>query len=141
MQRGGIVKSRPIRRVTPKNLKSFIRGNVDKDSIIRPDDYKSYKWVRKEYPHQIVRHSFGEYVKGNVHNNTVGGFFGLLNRGINGIYHHVSAKHLHRYLTEFDFRYNMRRVEDGVRTCFVFSGIDGKRLLYRKPLRAEEEVA
>jgi transposase-like protein len=134
VQRGGIVKSRPVRRVTAKNLKSFIRGNVDKNTMVMSDDYKSYKWVRKEYPHQIVRHSFGEYVRGNVHTNTIEGFFGFLKRGLNGIYQHVSPKHLHRYLTEFDFRYNMRHIEDGARTCLAFAGIEGKRLLYRDSL-------
>lgn len=131
VQRGGIVISRPVRRVTAKNIKRFINENVDKSSTIMSDDFKSYKWVKKEYQHQIVRHSFGEYVRGNAYTNTIEGFFGLLKRGINGVYQHVSPKHLHRYLTEFGFRYNMRHIEDGARTHLAFAGIEGKRLLYR----------
>jgi transposase-like protein len=134
VQRGGIVKSQPVGRVTAKNLKSFIRGNVDNNSMIMSDDFKSYKWVGKEYPHQIIRHSRKEYVRGSVHTNTIEGYFGLLKRGLNGIYQHVSPKHLHRYLTEFDFRYNMRHIEDGARTHLAFAGIEGKRLLYRDSL-------
>jgi len=133
VQRNGIVKSQPIKRVTAKNLKQFINENVDNTAMIVSDDYKSYKWAGKEYLHKIVRHSFGEYVRGNVHTNTIEGFFGLLKRGLNGIYQHVSPKHLHRYLTEFDFRYNMRHIKDEARTCKAFAGIEGKRLLYREP--------
>ena len=113
----------------------FSLGNVDKDSIVMTDDFKSYKWARNEFKHGIIQHSYQEYVKGNVHTNTVEGFFSILKRGINGTYQHVIAKHLHRYLTEFDFGYNMRKLEDAARTVCVFRGIEGKRLLYRDSSR------
>jgi hypothetical protein len=95
------------------------------------DDFSSYKILQKDFNHQTVNHSAGEYVRGNVHTNTVEGYFGLLKRGLNGVYQHVSPKHLHFYLTEFDYRYNMRHIEDEARTCLAFAGIEGKRLLYR----------
>jgi hypothetical protein len=71
-----------------------------------------------------------EYVRGDVYTNTFEGFFSLLKRGINGVYHHASKEHLHRYLAEFDFRYNHRKVEDHDRTISALKGFTGKRLTY-----------
>ena len=68
-----------------------------------------------------------------VHTNTVEGFFSILKRGIMGVYHNVSRRHLHRYLSEFEFRYNTRQIEDGERTARAIQGAVGKRLTYREP--------
>jgi transposase-like protein len=134
VQRNGIVKSQVMPRLTGKNLREFVYKNADKGCTIMTDEFGSYKVLRKDFNHQFVKHSMYEYVRGNTHTNTIEGFFGLLKRGINGVYQHVSPKHLHRYLTEFDFRYNMRHIEDGARTHLAFAGIEGKRLLYRDSL-------
>ena len=130
VQRGGIVKSQVVNRVTGKNLKEFICENVDNSSIVMTDEFKSYKMLRKDFNHKFVRHSIGEYVRGNTHTNTIEGYFSLLKRGITGIFHHISKKHLHRYLNEFDFRYNMRRQDDGALASKLLNGIEGKRLMY-----------
>ena len=85
--------------------------------------------------HETVNHGIGEYVRGDVHNNTVEGYFATLKRGIIGTYHHVSPQHLKRYLAEFDFRYNERKalgVEDGERAALLLRGAKGKRLTYRQ---------
>ena len=79
-------------------------------------------------------HSIGEYVRGDIHTNTIEGYFSILKRGIMGTYHHVSPKHLKRYLAEFDFRYNERAalgVDDISRADKLVRGIVGKRLTYR----------
>jgi transposase-like protein len=84
--------------------------------------------------HQAVNHSIGEYVRGDAHTNTIEGYFSILKRGINGVYHHVSPQHLKRYLAEFDFRYNERQalgVGDEARSDRLVHGIVGKRLTYR----------
>jgi len=81
-----------------------------------------------------VKHSAGEYVRGNVHTNTVEGVFSVFKRGMKGIYQHCAVKHLHRYLAEFDFRYNARvalGVNDEARAERALKGIVGKRLTYR----------
>ena len=86
--------------------------------------------------HQTVMHSAKEYVRGDVHTNTIEGFFSIFKRGMNGVYQHCSEKHLQRYLSEFDFRYNQRTalgVSDAQRTVAVLKGISGKRLTYRRP--------
>jgi hypothetical protein len=74
-----------------------------------------------------------EYVRGPAHTNTVEGFFSLLKRGINGVYHHVGKGHLNRYCDEFSFRYNLRGVSDGERANKLVEGAEGKRLTYKQP--------
>ena len=75
-----------------------------------------------------------EYVRGTVHTNSIEGFFGMLRRGLNGIYHSVSKKHLHRYLAEFEFRHNNRKLSDGQRTLAAIKAAQGKRLTYAEQL-------
>ena len=74
-----------------------------------------------------------EYVRGDVTTNTVEGFFSLLKRGVYGTFHSVSKKHLHRYVAEFEFRYNGRYLDDGARTVLAIKNAEGKRLMYRQP--------
>ena len=134
VQRNGIVRSQHIARVTAQNLKEFIGENVDKTSVLMTDGFKSYKVFGREYArHGIIRHDLKQYVKGDVHTNTIKGYFSILKRGINGVYQHVSRKHLQRYLQEFDFRYNTRKEDDATRTAAALSCIEGKRLMCRAP--------
>ena len=81
--------------------------------------------------HQTVNHSKKEYVRGNASTNTVEGYFSLLKRGLTGTYHHVSQRHLHRYLDEFNFRYNARKEDDATRNFLAVKRTEGKRLQYR----------
>jgi hypothetical protein len=95
------------------------------------DEFLSYRGLDKEFAgHEVVNHGIGEYVRGDAHTNSVEGYFSLLKRGINGVYHHVSSQHLHRYLDEFNFRYNQRGVKDGIRTLSAIKATDGKRLTF-----------
>ncbi len=85
---------------------------------------------------ELVNHSAKEYAKRTesgekVTTNTVEGYFSILKRGVHGTYHHISRKHLHRYLSEFDFRYNGRNVTDVERATLAVEGTEGKRLTYR----------
>ncbi|HTJ58585.1 MAG TPA: transposase [Devosiaceae bacterium] len=85
---------------------------------------------------ELDDHSADEYVRGDAYTNTVEGVFSILKRGITGTFHHVSQQHLHRYLAEFDFRYNNRTalgVEDQKRATRALEGVKGKRLTYRRP--------
>ena len=86
--------------------------------------------------HQYVDHSSHEYVRGNVTTNRAEGYFSQLKRSIDGTDHHVSTKHLARYLAEFDFRYSTRHISDTERTRRLLGRIGAKRLTY-KPLRGE----
>ena len=98
----------------------------------RPSRTPADKAVRPG-KHQAVSHRAGEYVRGDVYTNTCEGFFSLLKRGINGVYHHVGRGHLNRYVDEFSFRYNNRKVSDGARAGILVRGGDGKRLTYKMP--------
>jgi hypothetical protein len=96
-----------------------------------------YIKIGKEFAsHETVNHADGEYARGDVTTNTVEGYFGILQRGLRGIYQHVSPAHLHRYVNEFSFRYNNRvsmDIDDRERCRIALEGISGKRLTYRRP--------
>jgi transposase-like protein len=109
-----------------------IRDNVHPSSTILSDENSGYTGIGAEFAggHHTVKHGKREYVRGEVHSNTVEGFFSLVKRGITGIYHNVSREHLHRYLAEFEFRYNNRELDDGDRTNAAIKAAEGKRLVY-----------
>jgi hypothetical protein len=95
------------------------------------DEAAYYVQVGKRFVgHGRVNHGAGEYGCGPIHTNTVESFFSLLKRGLYGTFHHVSPKHLRRYVGEFDFRWNTRRLTDTARTAQTLKGIAGKRLFY-----------
>lgn len=115
-ERGGRVRPRVVPSVTAASLQKVMRENIDPSARIYTDEWSGYRvWVGKEFAggHESVRHSTNEYARGDVHTNSIEGFFGMLRRGLDGIYHSVSRKHLHRYLGEFEFRHNYRGMEDG----------------------------
>jgi transposase-like protein len=135
VQRGGKVYSRHIERVTGDNLKAVLADVCAADAHLMTDT-GPLKGIGKERKlHSLVNHTADEYVRYDegvcVTTNTVEGYFANLKRGINGVYHHVGRKHLHRYLSEFDFRYNARETTDGARAIEALKGIEGKRLMYR----------
>ena len=91
-----------------------------------------------------VNHSIGEYVRGDVHTNTIEGYFSIFKRGIMGTYHHLSEQHLKRYLAEFDFRYNewsALGIEDAERGRRAVGGVIGKRMTYQQADRSPAQVA
>jgi len=135
MQRGGKVHSRHVEKVTADNLKTVLNSVATADAHLMTDSSTVLKAVGKDRKHSLVNHKADEYVRFDegvmVTTNTVEGYFSILKRGINGVYHHVGRKHLHRYLSEFDFRYNERKVTDGERAQTALKGFDGKRLTYK----------
>ena len=94
-----------------------------------------YRKIAKQYAeHMVVNHSQHEYVRGEASTNTIEGYFSIFKRGMNGVYQHCDSQHLHRFLSEFDFRYNNRialEIDDKERTDNALRGIGGKRLSYR----------
>jgi transposase-like protein len=130
VERGGQARSFRMANVTSDSLKGAIRRHVAREAHIRTDSYPSYRGLGEEFAsHEMVNHAV-EYVRGDAHTNTAENFFSILKRGINGTYHHVSEAHLPRYLSEFDFRYNARGLNDADRTVLALRGVDGKRLRY-----------
>lgn len=133
LERGGKVRSRHVEKVTAKNLQAVLNEVCAADAHVMTDT--GVLKGLKDRKHSLVNHKADEYVRHEegvcVTTNTVEGYFSLLKRGINGVYHHVSRKHLHRYLGEFDFRYNGREVTDGERAQEALKGFEGKRLMYK----------
>ena len=132
VERGGKVRSFTMPIVTSENLKRAIDEHVDKSATLMTDEFAGYKKIGKDFAeHQTVNHSKKEYVRDTASTNTVEGYFSLLKRGLNGTYHHVSQRHLHRYLDEFNFRYNARKEDDATRNFLALKRSEGKRLQYR----------
>ena len=137
VERGGRARSFQMEHVTAKNLKPIIKEHLNGWSQVMTDDSAVYPSLLKKRvaSHDVVCHSKEEYVRHedgrSIHTNTVEGFFSILKRGIVGTFHHVSRQHLHRYLSEFDFRYNSRDNSDGERALLAIDGFKGKRLMYR----------
>lgn len=134
IQRGGEVRSFKTEQVTTKNLRAMIRKHVTKDSTIMTDEFPAYQGLDREFAgHQTVSHGTREYARGNVHVNSAEGYFAILKRGITGTYHHISKQHLDQYLSEFNFRYNSRKVDDEFRMILAVEGTGGKRLILKQP--------
>jgi transposase-like protein len=135
VERGGSVRSFHVERADKPTVTKIVRENVAKESRLHTDESPLYHGSEKHFAeHDAVKHTAKEYVRGDVHTNTVEGYFGVFKRGMKGVYQHCAEKHLHRYLAEFDFRYNNRvklGVDDVTRAERLAKGIIGKRLTYR----------
>ena len=133
VERDGRVKSQYMESVTGENLKRAMIECIEEKACIMTDESPSYFGVNQHFiEHNTVNHKKGEYVRGNSHVNTCESIHALLKRGVIGTFHHVSKQHLHRYLTEFDFRFNHRKISDGERTLEAIKGFEGKRLMYAR---------
>jgi transposase-like protein len=108
VERNGHVVAMVVKNTEKHTIQPLISKYVVKGSEVMTDEWKAYKGLDKSYSHQIVKHGEGIYVVGKAHTNTIEGFWSLLKRGIVGIYHFVSVKHLDKYIDEFEFRYNTR---------------------------------
>jgi transposase-like protein len=143
VERGGKVHSQRVANVSAKTLRPILVEQIDNASKLYTDDAGQYRHMHKDFAHDVINHSIDEYVRGDVHTNTIEGYFSILKRGITGTYHHVSPQHLKRYLAEFDYRYNERQaleVDDHLRMEKSVGGIVGKRLTYRRTCREGEPV-
>jgi len=134
VERGGQVRSFSAKRITSAKLKGAIRAHVDPSARICTDERRGYAGIGAEFAggHHTVNHSRNEYARGDVTTNTVEGFFSILKRGVNGVFHHIGAQYMDQYLAEFDFRYNHRDVTDGERTVAGLARMTGKRLRLRR---------
>lgn len=111
--RKGNVVCQVIENADRLTLSQFVRQTVgDRVSLIATDEHWGYARLKREYPHQTVNHSKGEYVRGNVHTSNLDSFWSLLKRGVIGTYHKVSKDYLPLYLAEFSFRHNERENPD-----------------------------
>ena len=134
VERGGEVRSFHVPAATKETVTAIVNGNIHHETKLYTDESRlytgAYAWFVE---HSTVKHSAGEYARGPVHTNTVEGFFSIFKRGMRGVYQHCAEKNLHRYLAEFDFRYNTRHLSDVERTVLAIRAGEGKRLTYHQP--------
>jgi transposase-like protein len=136
VERSGHARSFHIKNpMTRKDAREVLFRNVDLGSHLMTDEASYYTTPGKYFwAHDFVTHEKDEFVRGRIHTNTVEGFFSVFKRGMKGVYQHCSEQHLHRYLSEFDFRYSNRvrlGIDDETRTTKALQGVVGKRLTYR----------
>jgi len=115
VQREGKLIAKKVIDVKEGTITKIVAENVDLSAKVYTDEFRGYNAVRRIYDHSEVKHGAKEYVNGRVHTNTIEGFWSLLKRGIVGIYHFTSEKHLQKYVDEFVFRYNSRNLGEGQR--------------------------
>ncbi len=134
VERGGHVRSQRLAVLSRVGIEQAIRDNVHPDSRIMTDTAAYYRKPLLGFAgHEKVNHEQDEYVRGEAYTNTLEGYFSLFKRGMRGVYQHCREKHLHRYLAEFDFRYNNRiglGISDSMRSENVLKSVIGKRLTY-----------
>ncbi len=150
VERGGQVRTFHVAHADKATVAGIVSSNIARESRLHTDESRLYPDVGKTFAaHKTVHHSSGEYVRRDhtivgpgmvyeekVHTNSAEGYFSIFKRGMRGIYQHCSEKHLHRYLAEYDFRYNNRSalgIEDGERAALAVKNAVGKRLMYRGP--------
>ena len=130
IQEGGDVHTVVVPNTKAATLKPIIENMVASGSIIVTDEWTAYKGLAKNYAHVVLNHLGNEFVRDGFHNNSIEGFWSQLKRGVYGIYHHCSAKHLHRYCDEFAFRYNARKETPNEK--FNYSLNNSKKITYKE---------
>ncbi len=139
VERGGKARMFHLNDATAATVRDVLVRNVDRKSTLYTDSSRLYTRTGEEYAaHKTTNHAIGEYARREgdvvVHSNTIESVFSVFKRGMVGVYQHCGEAHLHRYLAEFDFRYNRRTVlgfTDKMRVDAIMEGIEGKRLTYR----------
>src|SRR5687768_15970024 len=141
VDRGGNVRAMPMERIDGPSMEREIRNYVEPGSRLMADETNIYSGINVRRQQQIagmerqtVHHGTGEFVRGDVYTNTAEGFISLLKRGIVGTFHHVGKGHLGKYVSEFEFRYNTRKLADKDRPGLIVNGAEGKRLTYKQPV-------
>ena len=134
IERDGKVVLKYVPSATKENMLTFIHKHVPKGSKIYTDEFRAYKQLNKRYSHATVQHALQVYVAGDVHTNTIENFWSVLKRGLYGIYHQVSDKHLERYLNEFASRFNTRKLATDAR-FELFLGQSEGRLKYKNLIK------
>ena len=141
VERGGNVRTFHVPIADQTTVEKIVKENIARESRLHTDESRLYFNAADIFAaHETVHHTSGEYVRYEdgraIHTNSAEGYFSIFKRGMRGVYQHCKEKHLHRYLAEFDHRYNHRVAlgySDIDRTLAAIRGVEGKRLMYRQP--------
>ncbi len=127
----GYIVAKPIEDTKKETLEGFIQDTVEEGSTVYTDGHKSYAGLKKlGYEHTAVKHSANQYVLGMAHTNRIESFWSLMKRGVTGVHHWVSVKHLPAYIDEFATRSNLRKGGTLYFMCFIAKNMSGKQLSY-----------
>lgn len=134
----GQVSTEVVTDTKASTLKPIIEKMIEKGSIVITDEWGAYNGLNADYQHEVLKHNDGQFVNdNNFHTNSVEGFWSLLKRGIYGIYHSASPKHLNKYCDEFSYRYNTRNITDGNRFNLSLVNAD-ERLTYKQLIKKQK---
>jgi len=140
VERDGHSHSFRVANVSGDELRPLIVTHTSRKSSLMTDQGGQYYHVGKEFArHESVNHGTDEYVRGDAYTNTAESRFALMKRAVNGAHHSISEAHLPRYLAEWDFKWNTRKMKDGERAARALKGAEGKRLTYRQPREATHD--
>ncbi len=137
VERGGSVRSFHVAVADGQTVGKIVADNIARETRLHTDESRLCTKAGAEFAaHEALAHAAKEYARGDVHTNSAEGYFAIFKRGMRGVYQHCREKHLHRYLAEFDFRYNHRvrlGFNDAGRLVAAVRGAEGKRLTYHQP--------
>jgi hypothetical protein len=131
VERDGKLVAKKVDNTNSETLTKEAIKVIKESAKVYSDEWLGYKGVSKIYDHSVIKHNQNEYVNGRVHTNTIEGFWSLLKRGIFGIYHSTSSKHLQKYVDEFVFRYNTRESKESNRFNLMLANTEF-RLTYKE---------
>ena len=133
VERGGRAKASVLKAVNMRELEKNIVSNVQIGSEIHTDDFRGYSNLKTIFSHEVVKHKFGEYVRGKVYSNTAESFWAIFKRTYNGTYHSINPKHLQRYVDESVFRWNARKDENqDIFKVLIKKCKDNNKISYRE---------
>ena len=122
------VQAQVVEKTDKQTLQEFVTGNTTPDTVVYTDEATAYSGLPRE--HLAVGHKVGDWVREKAHTNGMESFWSMLKRGYQGTFHHMSPKHLHRYIDEFEGRHNDRPSDTIMQMTHMVDGMEGKRLRY-----------
>jgi len=141
VERGGKARTMMVPDTTTRTLQPIMLENINPaTSRLMTDGHAAYRRMKEHLPHEVIDHEI-EYVRGDVHTQHIDGYWSLLKRGVYGVFHHVSEGHLPQYLSEFDFRYNHRKVSDVERFAALMSQTQGRLQWYCRTPQPQNPLA
>lgn len=141
LERGGKVRTMQVQKVNAETMQRLVEGSIDvKNSRLMTDGHPAYRAIRRLLPHEVINHE-AEYVRGDIHTQGIEGYWSILKRGLYGVFHHVDAEYLDRYLDEFEYRFNRRKISDAERFVALFDQVNGRLLWYCRTPQPENPYA
>jgi hypothetical protein len=132
IERGGMARTMHVREASGKELQPILIKNIDlKASRLITDAHSAYRLIRRHLPHDVIKHEL-EYVRGDVHTQNIDSYWSTLKRGLFGTFHHVGEQHLGQYLSEFEYRFNRRKISDADRFYALLQQTEGRLAWYLK---------